>query len=110
MSQVEYRDCVLDDGSHCRVKIVYSSRLQQFLRALHLSMDAQTTWTTIRYFCPKELLNHTTIDHEMEHVRQWKRLGRIRFLWQYYRELIRVGYDKSRFENEARRVAGERER
>lgn len=48
------------------------------------------------------LQNREWVEHELEHVRQYKKLGFFRFLFQYLIESIRVGYYNNRFEREAR--------
>lgn len=42
--------------------------------------------------------------HELEHIRQYRRLGFIPFLFQYLWEWIRKGYYRNRFEVEARQA------
>ncbi len=50
------------------------------------------------------LQNRRWLAHEMEHIRQYQRLGFLRFLWQYIIESIRNGYHNNRFEVEARKA------
>ena len=40
--------------------------------------------------------------HELKHVEQYQRLGKINFLWQYLLEWLRKGYYQNKFEVEAR--------
>ncbi|MFN2440934.1 MAG: DUF4157 domain-containing protein [Chitinophagaceae bacterium] len=42
--------------------------------------------------------------HELEHIRQYSRLGLIPFLFQYMLEWMRKGYYQNRFEVEARQA------
>lgn len=42
--------------------------------------------------------------HELEHIRQYRRLGFIPFLAQYIWEWMRKGYYRNRFEMEARQA------
>lgn len=42
--------------------------------------------------------------HEVEHVLQMEREGRLRMMWRYAVELERVGYRANRYEVEARRA------
>lgn len=44
------------------------------------------------------------IAHELVHVHQMRRLGGLRFAWEYWLENRRVGYRRNRFEVEARMV------
>jgi hypothetical protein len=44
------------------------------------------------------------VQHELEHIRQYKRLGFIPFLAQYIWEWMLKGYFENRFEVEARRA------
>ena len=54
------------------------------------------------------LINKTAKDvpyviaHEAEHVRQWKEEGFFNFIFQYFRELWKVGYKKNPYEIAAR--------
>lgn len=46
-------------------------------------------------------------EHELEHIRQYKKYGFFRFLFLYLFESIKKGYYNNRFEVEARRAADE---
>ncbi|HJW18175.1 MAG TPA: hypothetical protein VJ499_13680 [Flavisolibacter sp.] len=48
------------------------------------------------------LQNRKWLLHEMEHIRQYRKLGFARFIWLYLLESIRNGYHNNRFEVEAR--------
>ncbi len=51
----------------------------------------------------EELLrNRRWLRHELAHIRQFRELGFIRFLWEYLIESMRKGYYHNRFEIEAR--------
>lgn len=39
--------------------------------------------------------------HELTHVRQWKQLGKLRFITTYLKELLTHGYWNNRLEQEA---------
>ena len=45
------------------------------------------------------------VAHEQVHLRQYRELGLLPFLWQYLAESARVGYYHNRFEVEAREEA-----
>ncbi len=51
-------------------------------------------------------INEQTVAHELTHVRQGDRYGP-RWLYEYFREELRHGYGCNRFEEEARKAAGE---
>jgi len=46
--------------------------------------------------------NQRWVRHEVAHVYQWEKLGKIRFAINYIRESLNKGYYKNRFEVEAR--------
>ncbi len=48
------------------------------------------------------LKDESWVQHELEHIRQYRRLGFITFLSQYIWEWLRKGYYQNRFEVEAR--------
>jgi hypothetical protein len=52
----------------------------------------------------------TTLTHELRHVAQIERTGRLRNAAEYGYWLARVGYNKHPLEQEARRAAGQPER
>ncbi|MFN2458408.1 MAG: DUF4157 domain-containing protein [Chitinophagaceae bacterium] len=54
------------------------------------------------------LQNERWLLHELEHVKQYKKLGFMIFIFQYLRESFRNGYYKNRFEVEARQAELER--
>lgn len=43
------------------------------------------------------------LHHELVHVQQYKKYGRLKFLWLYTLESIRKGYRNNKFEIEARK-------
>ena len=47
-------------------------------------------------------------EHELIHVEQMKRLGYFRFLYEYFKELIKVGYMNNKFEIQARELGTKR--
>ncbi|HTN17045.1 MAG TPA: hypothetical protein VL092_05135 [Chitinophagaceae bacterium] len=48
------------------------------------------------------LANEAWLRHELEHVRQFRHYGFVRFLYLYILESLRKGYRNNRFEIEAR--------
>lgn len=58
-------------------------------------------------FVRGKFLPQETITHELRHTVQWKELGFFNFLRQYLTENKTVGYQCNRFEEEARRFAGQ---
>ena len=48
------------------------------------------------------LANQAWVKHELQHIRQYKRYGFVRFLALYLLESIKKGYHNNRFEVEAR--------
>ena len=50
----------------------------------------------------KFLQNPTWVRHELKHVEQYQRLGKINFLASYIAEWMRHGYHNNKFEIEAR--------
>ena len=48
------------------------------------------------------LSNQKWLRHEIAHVRQYKQLGRLQFLFLYLLESFNKGYENNRFEVEAR--------
>jgi hypothetical protein len=53
------------------------------------------------------LQNPAWVRHELKHVEQYQRLGKMNFLAQYLAEWIRHGYHNNRFEIEAREAEDE---
>ena len=50
------------------------------------------------------LKNDRWVLHELEHIRQYRKLGFLSFLFSYLYEWVRKGYYNNRFEVEARRA------
>jgi len=50
------------------------------------------------------LKNDRWVLHELEHIRQYRKLGFLSFLFSYLYEWVRKGYYHNRFEEEARRA------
>jgi hypothetical protein len=50
------------------------------------------------------LKNNRLVRHELQHVRQYRQQGFVRFLFLYLLESLRKGYYNNRFEAEARRA------
>ena len=48
------------------------------------------------------------LEHELEHIRQYKKYGFFKFLFLYLVESIKKGYYNNRFEVEARRAADQK--
>lgn len=74
-------------------------------KLLGQEIAAVTIGFTIFYLT--DLITPELQRHELEHVYQAARLGRLRFWWQYAVELVRKGYRMNRFEVEARKAAGQ---
>ena len=55
------------------------------------------------------LQNKRWVLHELEHIRQYKELGFLSFIFQYLWESLRKGYYKNRFEVEARQAEMEKQ-
>jgi len=53
------------------------------------------------------LKNEKWVKHEMCHIRQFKKFGFLKFIYQYLRESASVGYYNNRFEVEARKAESE---
>ena len=53
------------------------------------------------------LAHNAWVKHELKHVEQYARLGKVRFLSQYFWEWLRKGYYNISFEVEARAAEGE---
>ena len=53
------------------------------------------------------LKNEKWVKHEMCHIRQFKKFGFFKFIYQYLRESASVGYYNNRFEVEARKAESE---
>jgi hypothetical protein len=51
------------------------------------------------------LANEKWVIHELEHVKQYKKLGFLNFLFQYLWESMKKGYYHNKFEIEAREAA-----
>lgn len=74
-------------------------------KLLGQEIAAVTIGFTIFYLT--DLITPELQRHELEHVYQAARLGRLRFWWQYAVELLRKGYRNNRFEISARKAAGQ---
>jgi hypothetical protein len=59
-------------------------------------------WNTIYYIDRSSLLNPYLRKHELKHIEQINRLGRLRFFVEYLWQNIKYGYDNNKFEIEAR--------
>jgi len=53
------------------------------------------------------LASPSWVRHELKHVEQYQKLGKLGFLWQYIIESIRNGYYRNKFEVEARHAEKE---
>ncbi|MEA2036829.1 MAG: hypothetical protein U9O94_04935 [Nanoarchaeota archaeon] len=66
-------------------------------------------WTgfnrTIYYISSEAMSNLRLQRHELKHIEQIERLGRFRFVIEYLYQSVRYGYDKNKFEIEAREAA-----
>lgn len=96
----------LENGKVVTVKIVINSHLRPFLH--WQSMQAITIWNTIHV--AESNISDQGVTHELTHVTQWHRYGFFGFLWRYFSEQIRHGYQKNALEQEARKRSGEGER
>lgn len=91
-------------------EVIVSRRLARVWRwvwskLLGQEIAAVTIGFTIFYLT--DLITPELQRHELEHVYQAARLGRLRFWWQYAAELVRKGYRMNRFEVSARKAAGQ---
>lgn len=61
-------------------------------------------WDTIYYKDETLIKNKRLVKHEMQHIKQMKRLGKLKFaiLYTYYN--LRYGYQNNPFEVEARKA------
>lgn len=60
------------------------------------------------YLRATEFNNPWLREHELQHIKQMHRLGRVRFVARYFYEMARYGYWQSPLEEEARRAEWER--
>lgn len=68
----------------------------------YFGVDAwASAWGTI-YYNPAVKIRRRLVRHELAHIEQMARLGRIRMTWLWLCEYRRVGYYDNRFEVEAR--------
>lgn len=88
-----------------RVRIKHPSRLLHWLHRLGFSRDfvGLTLGSTIHVAASVEKPIPTRLlRHEMIHVEQWRRLGRLGFPLVWGWQCLRHGYDKAPLEVEAR--------
>ena len=79
-------------------------------RKLQASQVAMVLGRTIHlYGCSRQdfLSDRSWVCHELKHIQQFQRYGRIRFVLLYLLETIRHGYYNNKFEIEAREAAGD---
>lgn len=95
--------CTLDDGSKIDVVVKYGGVLMAIFPD-----PAVTLWNTVhaKNFSGA-VLDAQSLNHELEHVRQWHRLGRVKFAVTYLWYQLRYGYNKNPLEQEARQVSGQ---
>ncbi|WP_174446978.1 DUF4157 domain-containing protein [Flavihumibacter petaseus] len=74
----------------------------KWLRSEKMAMVLGKTIHLHNTTCEEFLGNRRWLRHELAHIRQFRQLGFLNFLWQYMVESFRVGYQKNRFEVEAR--------
>lgn len=77
-------------------------------RKLRASQVAMVLGKTIHlYGCSRQdfLSDRSWVCHELKHIQQFQRYGRIRFILLYLLETIRHGYNNNKFEKEAREAA-----
>lgn len=91
-------------------QFVYNTWMAWILLRLCRGMVCTTLWHTAYEYQPDGTPGYTLLPdgraHEAAHMDQWDRhpyTFPVRYLW----ELVRRGYGCNRFEEEARRVAGE---
>ena len=84
------------------VKVIYNSIVCQQLHRLTY-VWAFTLGTRIYVRTP--YLVPSAMRHELQHVRQWERLGTIGFIYRYVRELLTYGFSNAPLEREARNAA-----
>lgn len=63
--------------------------------------DGITIGRTIFLAGGQESISGYLLAHEWRHVKQWRDLGGLRFVWRYLRDLVRVGYKAHPLEREA---------
>jgi hypothetical protein len=74
-------------------------------KVLHESRMAVTTGTTVHLWNASKqdlIKNKRWLQHELAHVEQYKQTGFLKFLLLYLWESLKHGYQKNKFEVEAR--------
>ena len=88
------------------VRVVYHSSIANLLRRLSFEqLYAITFWN--RIYVASGFLVPSGIQHEVEHVRQWHRMGPVGFPVRYLIDLFRFGYRHAPLEVAARRASGD---
>jgi len=63
-------------------------------------------WDTIYFIDYKSIKNNKVIKHEMQHIKQYRRDGILKFSIKYLYWAIKYGWWDNPYEKEAREVAG----
>lgn len=88
------------------VKVIFHSSIAGLIRRFTGGrLYAITFWN--RIYVTSNYLVPSGVQHELEHVKQWYRLGPIRFPLQYAYDMLRFGYAGHPLEISARRASGE---
>src|SRR5687767_8449546 len=99
------------------VRFGYPWLLRPFLRGFIGITLGRTIFLAPQILEQGEELLERTLRHELVHLQQIQRMGRLSFYWQYLREYARLrlagkthieAYDGISFEQEARQEAGEK--
>lgn len=94
---------VFEDVGHTHGYFLYKSILAKLL--LPKRFKAITIGNFI--FVTAESVTKQTKIHELRHVVQFNEYGFFKFLWVYFQENRKTGYKCNRFEEEARKFAGQ---
>lgn len=70
---------------------------------------AITIGQTAYYSCDESLVHSKWRAHENQHKIQWARDGKLKFLFRYLYQLLKIGYTKIDYEIEAREAANGKE-
>lgn len=84
-----------------RFKIVYNTRF------VPPRKTAWVLWPFVLFRHTNDRVSDRLYRHELQHVYQIKRLGRLRFYWTYVLEAIKNGYMDHPYEKEARKMENE---
>ena len=88
-------EAVFDDNTHAEI-----------LRGARGVVNAGAVTFGGRIFSRRKFPSFQLVRHELTHVRQWRKMGWLRFCAVYGAEQFDVGYKGNRLEKEAREHAG----